>query len=200
MIVVGLTGSIGMGKSATAEVFREFGVPVHDSDAAVHDLYAPGAAATAPIEAAFPGVLDEEGGVDRGELRDRVLGEAEAMKQLEAIVHPLVGQAKDDFMKRCRTDGAPIVVLDIPLLFETGGEKKVDYVVVVSAPPEVQKQRVLERPGMTEEMFNAILSKQAPDSLKREKADYIIDTSKGFDHARAEVRRIIDTLLDKQAD
>ena len=197
MIIVGLTGSIGMGKSTTAQMFVDIGVPVYDADAAVHELYEVGGDAVEPIESAFPGTTDPASGVDREKLRDRVLNDPDAMKQLESIVHPLVGQARTGFLDEARDKGAKVVVLDIPLLFETGGDQFVDKVVVVSAPEAVQRERVLARPGMTVEAFEAILSRQTPDSTKREKADFVIDTSQGFDAARRQVRDILTTLTEK---
>jgi dephospho-CoA kinase len=191
MIVLGLTGSIGMGKSATARMFEEAGVPVHDSDEAVHRLYA--GEAVPAIEAAFPGVVSN-GVVDRTRLSAHVLGDAPAMKRLEAIIHPMVRADADAFIACHRATGVPLVVLDIPLLFETGGRGRVDKVAVVSAPAEIQRERVLSRPGMTPDKFEAILSRQVPDAEKRRQADFVIDTAGGFDAARAEVRRIIDTL------
>lgn len=191
MIVLGLTGSIGMGKSTTAAMFREAGVPVHDSDEAVHRLYA-GAAAPL-VEADFPGTV-VDGVVDRNRLSARVLGDREGIRRLEAIVHPLVRADADAFLDRCRASGTPIAVLDIPLLFETNGRARVDKVVVVSAPAEVQRERVLARPGMTPEKFEAILSKQVPDAEKRIGADFIVDTGQGLDHARGEVAAIIAAL------
>jgi dephospho-CoA kinase len=191
MIVLGLTGSIGMGKSTTAAMFREAGIPVHDSDEAVHRLYA-GAAAPL-VEADFPGTV-VDGVVDRNRLSARVLGDREAIRRLEAIVHPLVRADADAFLERCRASGTPIAVLDIPLLFETNGRARVDKVVVVSAPAEVQRDRVLSRPGRTPEKFEAILSKQVPDAEKRIGADFIVDTGQGLDHARGEVAAIIAAL------
>lgn len=191
MIVLGLTGSIGMGKSTTAAMFREAGVPVHDSDEAVHRLYA-GAAAPL-VEAAFPGTL-VDGMVDRNRLAARVLGDREAIRRLEAIVHPLVRADADAFLDLHRGAGARLVVLDIPLLFETNGRGRVDKVVVVSAPAETQRERVLARPGMTAEKFEAILSKQVPDAEKRAMADFVIDTGQGLDHARAAVVAIVAAL------
>ena len=192
MIVLGLTGSIGMGKSTTAKMFAEAGVPVHDSDEAVHRLYA-GAAAPL-VEAAFPGTT-VGGVVDRVKLGARVLGDAEALKRLEAIIHPLVRADADAFLGRHRNAGESIVVLDIPLLFETGGRGRVDKVVVVTASPEVQRERVLARPGMTEEKLAAILAKQVPDAEKRRLADFVIDTGQGLDSARAQVDAIIAELI-----
>ncbi|HXD44146.1 MAG TPA: dephospho-CoA kinase [Pseudolabrys sp.] len=188
MFVLGLTGSVGMGKSATAQMFAAEGVPVHDSDAAVHALYE--GEAVAAIEAAFPGTA-ANGKVDRAKLGERVIGHPEAIKRLEQIVHPLVAKLRDAFLAEAERKGAKIAVLDIPLLYETGGEKLCDAVVVVSAPAEVQRQRVLERPGMTEAKFAAILAKQMPDAEKRARADFVVDTSRGFDAARAQVRDIM---------
>ena len=194
MIVLGLTGSIGMGKSTTARMFVEQGVPVHDSDEAVHRLYA-GAAAPL-VEAAFPGTT-RDGVVDRALLAARILGDADAISRVEAIVHPLVRADADTFLARARASGAPIAVLDIPLLFETNGTGRVDKVVVVTAPAEVQRQRVLARPGMTEEKFRAILARQVPDAEKRRLADFIVDSSQGMEAARDQVRAIIDALVDR---
>lgn len=194
MIVVGLTGSIGMGKSTTAQMFEEEGVPVHDSDRAVHGLYAGKAAPL--VEDAFPGTT-VDGKVDRERLAARVLGDAAALKRLEAIVHPLVRAEADAFLQRARESQAPIAVLDIPLLYETGGEARVDRVVVVSAPAEIQRERVLARPGMTVEKFEAILAKQVPDAEKRRRADFVIDTGRGLDGAREQVRAIVGALAGK---
>jgi dephospho-CoA kinase len=188
MIVIGLTGSIGMGKSTTSGLFAEVGVPVYDADAEVHRLYAPGGAAVGPVEAAFPGVV-LEGAVDRGRLGERVLGDPAALARLNAIVWPLMGQARADFFHRVQ--GADVVVLDIPLLLETGGDKGVDAVVVVSAPAEVQRARVLARPGMTEARLAAILAAQMPDAEKRQRAHFIVDTSQGLDQARGQVLAIL---------
>lgn len=190
MIILGLTGSIGMGKSATASLFRDGGVPVYDADAAVHALYAEGGAAVAPIEEAFPGVA-EKGAIDRQKLRARVLDDAAAMKRLEGIVHPLAGEAQLDFRRRAKAQGSPFAVLDIPLLFETGGNRYCTYTLVVTAPADVQRARVLARPGMTEEAFEAILARQMPDADKRARADFILSTAHGFDFARDQVRAII---------
>jgi len=188
MIVLGLTGSIGMGKSTTARMFAEQGVPVYDADAAVHALYE--GEAVAPIERAFPGTT-RDGKVDRALLAQSVLGNAEAMKRLEAIVHPLVAKARERFLENARAAGAGVVVLDIPLLFETGGEKLVDAVVVVTAAPEIQRQRVMERPGMTAEKFEALLARQMSDAEKRSRADYIVDSGRGIEPAREQVREIL---------
>jgi dephospho-CoA kinase len=191
VIVLGLTGSIGMGKSTTAGMFRDAGVPVHDSDETVHRLYA--GKASPLIEEAFPGTV-RDGVVDRGMLAKRVLGQPDAMRKLEAIVHPLVRADADAFVARHRAAGAPLVVLDIPLLFETGGRGRVDKVVVVTAPAEVQRERVLARPGMTEDKLAAILASQVPDAEKRRKADFIVDSSLGMEAARAAVADIISDL------
>ena len=191
MIVLGLTGSIGMGKSTTARMFRDAGVPVHDSDETVHRLYAGKAAEL--IEKRFPGVV-HEGLVDREKLAKAVLGQPNALKDLERIVHPLVRADADAFLERHRQEGARLALLDIPLLFETGGEDRVDRIVVVTAPAAVQRERVLARPGMTEEKFEAILSRQVPDAEKRRRADYIIDTGQGMDAARRRVADIVDEL------
>lgn len=193
MIIVGLTGSIGMGKSTTSAMFEAEGVPVYDSDAAVHALYAPGGAAVAPVEAAFPGVV-VEGAIDRTRLSARVMGDPEALKALEAIVHPLVGSDRIAFFEKAAADGKDIVVLDVPLLYETGGDRRVDKVVVVSAPAEVQRARVMARPEMDAAKFEAILARQLPDAEKRARADFVIDTGQGLDHARQQVRAILEAL------
>jgi dephospho-CoA kinase len=191
MFILGLTGSLGMGKSTTARFFAEEGVPVHDADAVVHRLYDGEAAAA--IEAAFPGTA-ASGKVDRDRLAARVLGDSAALKRLEAIVHPLVQEAERRLLAEAETRGEKVAVLDIPLLFETGGEKRVDAVVVVSAPPDVQRSRVLERPGMTADKLDAILAKQMPDDEKRRRADFVGDTSRGFEAARADVRAILNAI------
>jgi dephospho-CoA kinase len=193
MKIIGLTGSIGMGKSTTAAMFREAGVPVYDADAAVHDLYDRGGAAVGPVGEAFPGVV-KDGRVDREELRKRVLGDPEALKRLNAIVHPLVGEDRVGFFKAAEAAQADLVVLDIPLLFETGGHERVDFVVVVSAPPDMQRERVLARPGMTPERLDAILTQQTPDAEKRARAHFLVDTGKGLAHAREQVFHIIAAL------
>jgi dephospho-CoA kinase len=191
MFILGLTGSLGMGKSTTAGFFAEAGVPVHDADAVVHRLYE--GEAVPAIEAAFPGTT-ANGKVDRNKLAARVLGDSAALKRLEAIVHPLVHQAERRLLADAEARGERVAVLDIPLLFETGGDQRVDAVVVVSAPPEVQQARVLERPGMTMEKLAAILAKQMPDAEKRRRADFVVDTSQGFDAARTQVRAILDAV------
>jgi dephospho-CoA kinase len=188
MFILGLTGSLGMGKSTTAAMFAEAGVPVHDADAAVHRLYE--GEAVASIEAAFPGTTDG-GKVDREKLGQRVLGDAAAIKKLEQIVHPLVRQAEERFLAEAERSGAPVAVLDIPLLFETGAQARCDAVAVVSAPAELQRARAFERPGMTEAKFQAILAKQMSDAEKRARADFVVDTGQGFEHARAQVRDIL---------
>jgi dephospho-CoA kinase len=188
MFVLGLTGSIGMGKSATAAIFREAGIPVHDSDAAVHELYR-GAAAPL-VEAAFPGTL-RDGEIDRTRLSAYVVDDPVALARLEAIVHPLVRAARIEFVAQTRASGADLIVLDIPLLFETGCESEVDAVLLVTAPEAVQKARVAARPGMTEAKLAAIIAKQMPDAEKRRRADIILDTSLGHDEALRQVRELI---------
>jgi len=188
--VLGLTGSIGMGKSATADLFRRLGVPVHDADATVHRLYRGRAAA--PIEKEFPGTVSD-GIVDRTKLGAAVFNDPERMKRLEAIVHPLVREEEDNFLKRV-ADLAPVAILDIPLLFETGGEWRCDATLVVTAPTSVQRARVMGRPGMTEQKFSAILAKQMPDAEKRARAHFLVDTGRGFASAEAQVRSILACL------
>jgi len=188
--VLGLTGSIGMGKSATADLFRRLGVPVHDDDATVHRLYRGRAAPL--IEKAFPGTV-KEGAVDRARLGAAVLDSQERMQQLEAIVHPLVREEEESFLKRLAAL-APVAVLDIPLLFETGGETRCDAVLVVTAPAAVQRARVLARPGMTEAKFHAILARQMRDEDKRTRAHFLVDTSRGFSSAEAQVKSILACL------
>lgn len=191
VVILGLTGSIGMGKSTTAAMFRDAGVPVFDADAAVHALYR--GVAVAPIEAAFPGVV-RDGAVDRELLRQRVLDDAAVLRRLEAIVHPLVQGERAAFLDAARRAGAELVVLDIPLLFETGGEAAVDAVAVVTAPEPVQKARVLARPGMTEARLSAIVMQQLPDAEKRARARFVIDTGAGLAAARAQVLAVIAAL------
>jgi dephospho-CoA kinase len=194
--VLCLTGSLGMGKSKTAQFFAEAGVPVHDSDAVVHALYE--GEAVPAIERAFPGATTG-GKVDRAKLATMVLSDDAALARLEAIVHPLVGAARDRFLADAQGRGASVVVLDIPLLFETGGERGCDAVVVVSAPAEVQRRRAFERPGMTEEKFAALIAKQTPDAEKRRRADFIVDSSQSFEHARAQVRDILQAVAKMRA-
>jgi dephospho-CoA kinase len=197
MITLGLTGSIGMGKSATAAMFAAEGCPVYDADAEVHRLYAAGGAAVAPVAAAFPGV-EESGAINRPALSARVVGDDAGLKRLTGIVYPLMGQARRAFFEQAEADQVAIVVLDIPLLFETGGERNVDAVVVVSAPADVQRERVLAREDMDEAKLDAILARQMADVEKRARAHFVVDTSRGFDAARAQVRDIIAQL--KQPD
>jgi dephospho-CoA kinase len=187
MFVIGLTGSIAMGKSTTARLFAEEGVPVHDADAAVHKLYAGEAAGL--IEAVFPGST-QDGAVDRVKLGAQVLGDPAALQRLEAIVHPLVREAEQDFLREAETAGAKVVVLDIPLLFETGGERRVDATVVVSAPAETQRARAQER-GISLERLESLLARQMPDAEKRARADFVVDSAQGVEHARAQVRQIL---------
>jgi dephospho-CoA kinase len=188
MIVLGLTGSIGMGKSTTANLFAEAGVPVYDADAAVHRLYE--GEAVAAIEAAFPGAT-VGGKVDRTRLSAQVVQDPAAMKKLEEIVHPMLGASRQKFLQDAEQSGAPVAVIDIPLLFETGGEKHVDAVVVVTTSPEVQRERILARPNMTEEKLAAILARQIPDAEKRRRAHFVVDTSHGLDPVRLQIRDIL---------
>jgi len=189
MIILGLTGSIGMGKSTTAKLFAEAGVPVYDADATVHQLYegeaAPG------IEAAFPGTT-VNGKVDRALLSARVVHDAAAMKQLEQIVHPMLGASRQKFFQDAERSGAPVAVVDVPLLYETGGEKRVDAVVVVTTSTENQRERILARGTMTNEVLDSILARQLPDAEKRQRADFVVDTSHGLDPVRARIRDILD--------
>ena len=189
--VLCLTGSLGMGKSTAAKFFAEAGVPVHDSDAVVHALYE--GEAVAAIEAAFPGTTSG-GKVDRNKLAAKVIDDKAALTRLEAIVHPLVAMAREKFLAGAQARGAPVVVLDIPLLFEIGGSSSCDAVVVVSAPAEIQRARAFARPGMTEDKFAALLAKQVPDAEKRARADFIVDSSQGLDHARAQVYDILKAI------
>jgi dephospho-CoA kinase len=197
VILIGLTGSIGMGKSTTAAMFREAGVPVYDADAAVHDLYDTGGAAVGPVGEAFPGVV-RDGKVDREALRQAVLGKPEDLRRLNAIVHPLVGRDRVGFFEKAQADGADMVVLDIPLLFETGGDANVDAVVVVSCPADLQRERVLARPGMSPERLDAILAQQLADAEKRARAHFVVDTGHGLEPARAQVAEIIAVMRDPQ--
>ncbi len=194
-MILGLTGSIGMGKSTTAAMFRDAGIPVFDADACVHALYR--GAAVAPVEAAFPGVT-RDGAVDRELLRQRVFGDATALRRLEAIVHPLVRAERAAFLAETEASGAPLVVLDIPLLYETGEDRAVDAVAVVSAPEPVQKARVMARPGMTEARLSAILAQQVPDAEKRARARFVIETGTGLAETRARVAEVIATLKTEQ--
>ncbi|UWF58853.1 dephospho-CoA kinase [Brucella sp. 2716] len=196
MIILGLTGSIGMGKTTAAGMFAEAGVPVYSADDAVHRLYSGRAAPL--IEAAFPGTV-ENGIVNREKLFKAVIGQPEAIKKLEAVVHPLVREEEDAFRREAEKSGAAIALVDIPLLFETGAEKRVDKVVVVSAPTDIQHTRVLARPGMTQEKLKAILVRQIPDAEKRSRADFVLDTSGSFDDLRRQIAEIITGLSGKPA-
>jgi dephospho-CoA kinase len=189
MIILGLTGSIGMGKSTTSKLFEEAGVPVYDADASVHRLYE-GEAAPA-IEAAFPGTT-VDGKVDRNRLSAKVVHDPAAMKQLEQIVHPMLGASRQKFFDQAERSGFPVVVVDVPLLFETGGEKRVDAVVVVTTSPEVQRARILARENMSNEKLDAILARQLPDAEKRKRADFVVDTSHGLDPVRLQIRDILE--------
>ena len=191
MIVLGLTGSIGTGKSTTAAMFADLGVPVHDADRAVHDLYA--GEAVAPIAAVFPEAV-RDGKVDRAALSEILRQAPERFGELEQIVHPMVREKEAAFLAHHREAGTPIVLLDIPLLFETGGEARVDKIVVVTCDPAIQRQRVLARPGMTEEKFDLIRARQMPDAEKRKRANFVVDSGHGLEPARQQVAEIVDTL------
>jgi dephospho-CoA kinase len=195
VILLGLTGSIGMGKSTTGRMFADEGALVWDADAAVHRLYGRGGAAVEPLGKAFPGVV-VDGAVDRTRLAEALGRDETAFKRLEAIVHPLVARDRAADLATARAEGVRLAILDIPLLFETGGEAFVDAVVVVTADPEVQAARVLARPGMTRDRFGAILARQLPDTEKRRRADFLVDTGRGLDAARDQVREIVGTVLD----
>jgi dephospho-CoA kinase len=195
-LVLGLTGSIGMGKSEAAKMFRRLGVPVFDADAAAHRLMAQGGAAVAAIDAAFPGVV-KDGVVDRKALGDRVFGRPDDLRRLEGILHPRVRRARDRFLKLAQARRAPLAVFDIPLLFETGGERYCDAVLVVSAPAFIQRARVMARPGMSEEKFRAILAQQVPDHEKRRRADFVAPTGMGKRPTLNAIRDAIDTLIGK---
>jgi dephospho-CoA kinase len=188
--VIGLTGSIAMGKSETAKLFAAEGVTVHDTDAAIHKLYGKGGLATAKIAGAFPGAV-KDGAVDRAALSALVAGDPAALAKLEMLVHPLVAAERDVFLRQAEAAGIPIVLLDIPLLFETGAEAGMDALVVASAPETVQRARALERPGMTAEKFETLLARQLPDVEKRQRAHYVVVTDKGLDHAREQVKMIL---------
>ncbi len=188
MLILGLTGSIGMGKSTTAKLFAEAGVPVYDADAAVHQLYE--GEAVPAIEAAFPGTT-AGGKVDRNKLSARVVHDPAAIRQLEQIVHPMLGSSRQKFFDDAERSGAPVVVVDVPLLFETGGETRVDAVVVATTSPENQRERILARGTMTNEAFDAILARQLPDAEKRQRADFVVDTSHGLDPVRAQIKDIL---------
>jgi dephospho-CoA kinase len=197
LIILGLTGSIGMGKSTTAAMFRDAGVPLYDADAEVHASYAKGGACVEPLGAAFPGVV-KDGAIDREALRLAVLGKPEAMHRLNSIVHPIIGALRTRFFEEAEAKGADLVVLDIPLLFEGGGDRQMDAVAVVTAPPEVQRERVLQRQGMTPERLEAILAHQTPDAEKRARADFVIDTSQGPEPVRSQVAEILAIMRDPQ--
>jgi len=194
MIILGLTGSIGMGKTTAANMFEDAGVPIYSADEAVHRLYSGSAALL--IEAAFPGTV-VDGTVDRQKLSAAVVGKPEALKNLESIIHPLVREEETAFLEKARADGAGIALIDIPLLFETGADKRVDKVAVVSVPVEIQRERVLSRAGMTEAKFEAILARQMPDAEKRARADFVIDSSGDFEETRAQIKAIIAELRGK---
>ena len=193
MKIIGLTGSIGMGKSTTAAMFRDAGIPVYDADAAVHAAYDVGGVAVGPVGEAFPGTV-RDGRVDREALRNAVLGKPEAMAKLNSIVHPLIGRSRSEAFEAATASGADIIVLDVPLIYETGGEKNMDAVIVVSAPAEMQRARVLAREGMSPERLDAILAQQMPDAEKRKRADFVIDTGKGLEVARTQVTEVIAAL------
>jgi dephospho-CoA kinase len=194
MLVIGLTGSIGMGKSTTLAMFEALGLPVYDADAEVHALYAKGGAAVGPVEEAFPGVV-REGAVDRQALAARVLGDDAALQRLQAVVYPLM-RGRPAFLAKAEAAGCDLAVVDVPLLFETGGESGVDAVVVASAPADLQRERVLARPGMTDERFQAILAKQIPDAEKRARADFVVETGTGLEDAREQVAQIVRIMRD----
>ena len=197
MKIIGLTGSIGMGKSVAASMFRSLGVPVEDSDAAVHEMFAKGGAAVAAVEAAFPGAV-KDGAVDRAALGKLVYGDPAALKRLESIVHPLVGRHRDAFLARARARHVPVVVLDIPLLFEAGLDRLCDVTVVVTAPRFLQEARVLARPGMARERFERILAQQMPDAEKRRRADYVVQTGIGRAHTLRRLKEIVRLLRAKE--
>jgi dephospho-CoA kinase len=194
LIVLGLTGSIGMGKSTAASTLRQLGVTLFDADRVVHGLLEQGGAAVEKVSAAFPGVRSESGGIDRKLLGQRVFGDPGALERLEGILHPMVAAAEKRFLNRCRARREPFAVLDIPLLFETGGDRRCDYVLVVSAPTFVQHQRVLRRPGMTEIRLAAILEKQMPDREKRRRADFVVPTGAGRNLALRRLRAVVRLL------
>ena len=197
MFLLGRTGSIGMGKSETARIFRRLGVPVFDADAAVHQLYAKGGAAVPPIEAAFPGSTSD-GAVDRARLSQMVVNDPQAMKRLEEIVHPLVNKMETDFLKQQSARGAPVVVLDIPLLYEGHRESSLDAVAVVSTAADIQRARVGSRPGMTAEKLEAVLARQMPDVEKRKRADFVIETGRGIDYATYQVKRVLAFIAERE--
>lgn len=192
MITIGLTGSIGMGKTETSKIFLSYGIPVYDADKAVHNLYGPNKKGSLAIKNIFPNCINEDGSVNREILSKEVLDNKEKIKSLEQIIHPLVAEDRKIFFYENRN--AKIIILDIPLLFETGGQKDVDYIIVVDAPDTVQKERVMARPNMTEEKFHKIISQQIPNHVKKQKADFIIDTSVSINHAKTQVKNIIEKI------
>lgn len=194
MVVLGLTGSIGMGKSTTAAMFADRGVPVWDADAAVHRLYRPGAPGSAALARLVPQAVSEDAGTDRAKLRAAILSDSGLLARIEAAIHPLVAADRAAFLDDARAEGRRLVLCDIPLLYETGAERWLDCVAVVTAPPDIQRARVLARPGMTEEAFAAILAKQLPDAEKRARADFVIDTGQGLEPVRDQVARIVAEL------
>jgi len=196
VIIIGLTGSIAMGKTETAGMFKRLAVPVYSADDAVHELYAANGAAVKPIGTLFPDVI-VNGEVSREKLSVKILEKPDAISAIERIIHPLVRDKQNEFIKTAKQNGEPLIVLDIPLLFETGGDNLVDRVLVVTAPTDVQASRALARPGMTREKLELILSRQMPDEEKRAKADYIVETDKGLEHAFSQVRRLVNDLLEK---
>ncbi len=198
MIIVGLTGSIAMGKTETAGMFKRLNVPVYSADDAVHELYAANGAAVKPIGNLYPDVI-VNGEVSREKLSLKILENPDVISKIERIIHPLVRHKQNEFIENTRQNGEPLIVLDIPLLFETGGNELVDKVLVVSAPAEIQASRALARPGMTREKLELILSRQMPDEEKRAKADYIVETDKGLEHAFVQVRKLVDDLLEKNS-
>lgn len=190
MLIIGLTGTIGTGKSATARMFADLGIPVYDADAAVHRIYDVGGSAVAPVEAAFPGVV-RDGRVDRQRLSAAIIGKPDAIRRLEAIVHPLVRAEQAAFLARCRGGGARMAILEVPLLFETGGDEKCDLIVVTSVPPEIRRARVMQRDDMSADKLDAILARQMPDADKRRRAHFVVETGDGFEAARAQVADIV---------
>lgn len=199
MKIIGLTGSIGMGKSTTAAMFEELGAAVFDADAEVAQLYGPGGAAVAAIAEAFPGCTSEALGVDRAALSETLQADPRRFERLEKIVHPLVAQARADFFAKAEAEGCKVVILDVPLLFETGQADQVDGVIVVSAPADMQRERVLARASMSEAKLDAILARQLPDAEKRARADYVIDTGSGLEAAREQVRHVMDAITEASA-
>ena len=194
MKIIGLTGSIGMGKTTTAQMFADLGCPVFDADAAVHDMYKKGGRAVPLIRAVFPDAIKDDA-VNRKRLGEHMRADPLNLKTLESFIHPWVGEVRADFLEKARASQAKAVVFDIPLLFETGGDKYVDATIVVSAPKDIQRKRVLARPKMTEALFEMILSKQMPDAEKRRRADYVISTADGMEAARAGVKSVLDKIL-----